>query len=68
MTRDAHALAILGPELYSRLPKLRVLVVGSGGIGCELRQYNTHIEVPWCTNAKTHFFMFCSLLSCYRPS
>lgn len=36
MTRDAHALAILGPELCSRLPKLRVLVVGSGGIGCEL--------------------------------
>lgn len=36
MTRDNHALAILGPALHSRLPSLNVLIVGSGGIGCEL--------------------------------
>ncbi|KIJ56440.1 hypothetical protein M422DRAFT_150768 [Sphaerobolus stellatus SS14] len=36
MSRDAHALAILGPTLYSRLANLKVLIVGSGGIGCEL--------------------------------
>ncbi|GJJ12994.1 hypothetical protein Clacol_007243 [Clathrus columnatus] len=36
MTRDTHALAILGSELYSRLAEVRVLMVGSGGIGCEL--------------------------------
>ena len=36
MARGAHAAAILGPELYSRLPNTRVLLVGAGGIGCEL--------------------------------
>jgi ubiquitin-like 1-activating enzyme E1 B len=35
--RDSHAMAILGPELYSRLRNTRVLLVGAGGIGCELR-------------------------------
>lgn len=36
MVRGTHAAAILGPELYSRLPNTRVLLVGAGGIGCEL--------------------------------
>lgn len=38
MARSTHAAAILGPELYSRLPNTRVLLVGAGGIGCELRE------------------------------
>ena len=36
MARGTHAAAILGPELYSRLPNTRILLVGAGGIGCEL--------------------------------
>ena len=36
MTRGTYAAAILGPDLYSRLPNTRVLLVGAGGIGCEL--------------------------------
>ncbi|KAG8986341.1 E1 ubiquitin-activating protein uba2 [Tulasnella sp. JGI-2019a] len=36
MPRNTHALAILGPKLYSKLNQTRVLVVGAGGIGCEL--------------------------------
>lgn len=36
MARGFHAAAILGPELYSRLPNTRILLVGAGGIGCEL--------------------------------
>jgi ubiquitin-like 1-activating enzyme E1 B len=38
MARGTHAAAILGPELYSRLPNIRILLVGAGGIGCELRE------------------------------
>ncbi|RDB30882.1 Ubiquitin-activating enzyme E1-like [Hypsizygus marmoreus] len=34
--RTAHAKAILGPELYAQLPNTKVLLVGAGGIGCEL--------------------------------
>ncbi|KAF8627719.1 hypothetical protein AX15_004277 [Amanita polypyramis BW_CC] len=34
--RIAHARAILGAELHSRLANTRVLLVGAGGIGCEL--------------------------------
>ncbi|KAH7908705.1 hypothetical protein BJ138DRAFT_1103289 [Hygrophoropsis aurantiaca] len=34
--RSTHAQAILGPELYARLPNTKVLLVGAGGIGCEL--------------------------------
>jgi hypothetical protein len=39
-SRTAHAQAILGPELSARLPTLRVLLVGAGGIGCELRAWH----------------------------
>ena len=35
--RTAHAKAILGPKLHAQLPNTRVLLVGAGGIGCELR-------------------------------
>ncbi|KAM5541730.1 hypothetical protein V8D89_004459 [Ganoderma adspersum] len=34
--RSSHASAILGQELFSRLPQTKVLLVGAGGIGCEL--------------------------------
>ncbi|KZT71220.1 hypothetical protein DAEQUDRAFT_688223 [Daedalea quercina L-15889] len=34
--RSRHAKAILGPELYARLSETKVLLVGAGGIGCEL--------------------------------
>ena len=36
--RYTHAEAILGPELVGRLARTKVLLVGAGGIGCELRQ------------------------------
>lgn len=36
--RYAHAEAVLGSELVSRLADTKVLLVGAGGIGCELRQ------------------------------
>lgn len=36
--RYAHAEAILGSELVNRLADTKVLLVGAGGIGCELRQ------------------------------
>ncbi|KAJ6551695.1 hypothetical protein B0H19DRAFT_1211283 [Mycena capillaripes] len=34
--RTAYAKAILGPELHQRLADTKVLLVGAGGIGCEL--------------------------------
>ncbi|TFK24020.1 hypothetical protein FA15DRAFT_669985 [Coprinopsis marcescibilis] len=34
--RGNHAKAILGEELYSQLENTKVLLVGAGGIGCEL--------------------------------
>ncbi|KAL6299391.1 hypothetical protein BKA93DRAFT_807192 [Sparassis latifolia] len=34
--RSLHVKAILGPELYARLSTTKVLLVGAGGIGCEL--------------------------------
>ncbi|KAI0056334.1 hypothetical protein BV25DRAFT_1872803 [Artomyces pyxidatus] len=35
-SRTSHARAILGPALHDRLPETKVLLVGAGGIGCEL--------------------------------
>lgn len=34
--RTAHVKAILGSKLHSQLPNTKVLLVGAGGIGCEL--------------------------------
>ncbi|GJE92396.1 ubiquitin-activating enzyme E1-like protein [Phanerochaete sordida] len=34
--RSRHATAILGPELAAKLPEVKVLLVGAGGIGCEV--------------------------------
>ncbi|GAB1522899.1 E1 ubiquitin-activating protein uba2 [Rhizoctonia solani] len=36
MSRSTHARAILGDELYGKLSSAKTLVVGAGGIGCEL--------------------------------
>lgn len=41
--RTTHIEAILGRELCARLPQTKVLLVGAGGIGCELRKYTL-----WC--------------------
>jgi len=37
-TRSSQTAALFGQELSQKLAKTRVLVVGSGGIGCELRK------------------------------
>jgi hypothetical protein len=34
--RTAHAETILGPDLHQKLADTKVLLVGAGGIGCEL--------------------------------
>ena len=34
--RYKHTKAILGPDLFDKVSNARVLVVGAGGIGCEL--------------------------------
>lgn len=52
MARGTHAAAIIGPELYSRLPNTRVLLVGAGGIGCELCESPFHMTATmsrWIT-------------------
>ena len=36
LARHAHAKALLGDEIFQRVASARVLVVGAGGIGCEL--------------------------------
>lgn len=42
--RGAHVRAILGPELYAQLANTNVLLVGAGGIGCELRKWPKVLE------------------------
>lgn len=46
--RSAHAKAILGEELFSRLSQTKVLLVGAGGIGCELRAYALFVVLLRC--------------------
>lgn len=42
--RTRHATAILGPELSARLPDVKVLLVGAGGIGCEVcESHNAYV-------------------------
>jgi ubiquitin-like 1-activating enzyme E1 B len=36
MSRESHSTAILGQTLHQRVSSSRVLMVGAGGIGCEL--------------------------------
>jgi ubiquitin-like 1-activating enzyme E1 B len=42
--RNAHVRAILGPELSAQLANTNVLLVGAGGIGCELRKWLEVLE------------------------
>lgn len=42
MSRSTHARAILGGD-YERLESTKVLLVGAGGIGCELCAWFTRI-------------------------
>lgn len=37
MPRSTYTEALLGPEVYKKVRGTKVLVVGAGGIGCELR-------------------------------
>lgn len=43
--RTAHVEAILGRELCARLPQTKVLLVGAGGIGCELCEFLIHVDM-----------------------
>ncbi|KAJ1555454.1 E1 ubiquitin-activating protein uba2 [Nowakowskiella sp. JEL0078] len=36
MSRNSHAISLLGDSSFNRLQTSKVLVIGSGGIGCEL--------------------------------
>ena len=38
MPRSTYTEALVGPELYKKIRETPVLVVGAGGIGCELRE------------------------------
>ena len=49
-SRGTHARAILGPELYDKLGNTRVLLVGAGGIGCELRRWCNKPELGWVSD------------------
>ena len=46
--RTAHAKAILGQNLHAQLLTTKVLLVGAGGIGCELCELFTASFVPAC--------------------
>lgn len=39
MGRLSHTEALLGPELFKKVRTTPILVVGAGGIGCELREW-----------------------------
>lgn len=45
--RSSHATAILGPELAAKLPEVKVLLVGAGGIGCEVCEYPLYPGELW---------------------
>ena len=46
-SRTTHARAVLGGELHANLAEVKVLVVGAGGIGCELcKSYLRNIMHP----------------------
>ena len=48
--RSTHARAILGSESHDRLWRLKVLLVGAGGIGCELCTLATALCVSVAAN------------------
>lgn len=45
-TRDSQTASLLGPELFEKVRNAKLLVVGAGGIGCELREFwNGHMDI-----------------------
>lgn len=44
MTRSKFVEALLGEELFKKVRETPVLVVGAGGIGCELCGYSVRVS------------------------
>ncbi len=45
MSRLGHSEALLGPELSKKVRETPILVVGAGGIGCELREWTDRLGI-----------------------
>jgi ubiquitin-like 1-activating enzyme E1 B len=43
MARYSYAEALLGAETFAKVKDSKILVVGAGGIGCELRESATYV-------------------------
>ena len=52
MPRDSHTRSLLGPDVYKKVQETPILVVGAGGIGCELCELP--VSVPSFLSSMTH--------------
>jgi ubiquitin-like 1-activating enzyme E1 B len=44
MARSTSVQALLGPDTFEKVKNTKILVVGAGGIGCELRESSTRAD------------------------
>lgn len=63
MPRSSHAQALLGPDLYQRVRETPVLVVGAGGIGCELCELFRAFPLPPSTSTTSETSVYACMSS-----
>lgn len=60
MGRSAYTEALVGPKVYTKIKETPILVVGAGGIGCELRESARAGQGQYCSLAWSPADCVCS--------
>lgn len=69
MARSTSVQTLLGADTFEKVKNTRILVVGAGGIGCELRESSTRADGRyWWSSKEPRISWICQYWNCQLPS